>query len=232
MTARPFPTRHHASKQHDRIARRVLLVCVCLVVAGCEYFEVKSSEPTPVVVQTPNDEGIRKYLETINRLASTDSALQADVFYEVEREYLRAPTTTSTLQYATALATPGHPAANPQDGKRLLEALQATPERLMPTERSLVAVLLHDTNARLKLEAENRRLLATLDDRGRTQANSEKRAQTQAEEIARLRRALTEAQQKLDAVKEIERSFIERSPTPPGSRDTNASETQSPPTSR
>jgi hypothetical protein len=92
--------------------------------------------------------------------------------------------------------------------------------------------LLHETNAWLKLDAENRRLLATLDDRSRSQANSDKRAQAQAEEIARLRRALAEAQQKLDAVKEIERSLIERSSTPPGSRDTTPSETQSPPTSR
>jgi hypothetical protein len=183
-------------------------------------------------VQAPSDEGVRKYLETITGLASTDPARQADVFYAVEREYARAPTTTSTLQYAAALATPGHPASRPQEGKRMLEALLATPERLVPAERSLVAALLHETNAWLKLDAENRRLLATLDDRGRSQANSDKRAQAQAEEIARLRRALAEAQQKLDAVKEIERSLIERSPTPPGSRDANPSETQSPPTSR
>ena len=128
--------------------------------------------------------------------------------------------------------TPGHPASNPQEGKRLLETLLATPERMTQQERSLAAVLLHETEARLKLEAENRRLLATLDDRGRSQANSDKRVQAQIEENARLRRALAEAQQKLDAIKEIERSIIERSPTPPGSRDATSSETQSPPTGR
>ena len=48
----------------------------------------------------------------MNGLASTDPARQADVFYEVEREYTRAPTTTSTLHYAVALVTPGHPASN------------------------------------------------------------------------------------------------------------------------
>jgi hypothetical protein len=47
-----------------------------------------------------------------------------------------------------------------------------------------------------------------------------------------LRRALAEAQQKLDAIKEIERSLIERSPTSPGTRDANPSETQSTPSSR
>lgn len=202
------------------------------VLSGCELLTPTPNAPTPTPVQAPTDDGIRKYLETINGLASTDPARQADVYYEVEREYTRAPTTASTLHYAAALATPGHPASKPQEGKRLLEALLATPERMIPTERALVAALLHETNARLTLEAENRRLLATLDDRGRSQANSDRRAQAQAEEVARLRRALAEAQQKLDAVKEIERTFIERSPTPPGSRDANPSETQSPPTSR
>jgi hypothetical protein len=214
----------------DTAARCILLACVML--AGCELMAPTPKAPVPVAVQTPTDEGIRKYLETINGLASTDPARQADVYYEVEREYARAPTTASTLNYAAALVTPGHPASKPQEGKRMLEALLATPERMVPSERALVAALLHETNARLRLEAENRRLLATLDDRGRSQAHSEKRAQTQAEEIARLRRALAEAQQKLDAVKEIERTFIERSPTPPGSRDANPSETQSPSSSR
>jgi hypothetical protein len=214
------------------LSRWLCVVCAALLATGCELIEPPVEAPRPVAVQAPTDEGIRKYLETINGLASTDPAHQADVFYEVEREYTRAPTTTSTLQYAAALVTPGHPATKPQEGKRLLEVLLATPERLVPAERSLVAALLHETNAWLKLEAENRRLLATLDDRGRSQANSDKRAQAQAEEVARLRRALAEAQQKLDAVKEIERSLIERSPTPPGSRDAPPSETQSPPPSR
>jgi hypothetical protein len=208
------------------------MLIASVVLGGCELIAPTSGAPTPTPVQAPADEGIRRYLETINSLASTDPARQADVYYEVEREYARAPTTASTLHYAAALVTPGHPAAKPQEGKRLLETLLATPERMVPAERALVAALLHETNARLTLEAENRRLLATLDDRGRSQANSDKRAQVQAEEIARLRRALAETQQKLDAVKEIERTFIERSPTPPGSRDANPSETQSPPSSR
>jgi hypothetical protein len=172
------------------------------------------------------------YLDIMQNLSTPDPARQADLFYEVEREYTRAPTTASTLRYAVALVTPGHPASSPNEGKRLLETLLATPERMTQDERTLAVVLLHETNVRLKLEAENRRLLATLDDRSRTQANSDKRIQAQIEENARLRRALAEAQQKLDAIKEIERSIIERSPTPPGNRDAAPSETQSPPASR
>jgi hypothetical protein len=200
---------------------------------GCEIAELRRQPEKPPVVTTVSEDSLTIYLDTMTGLArAADPARQADVFYEVEREYTRAPTTASTLRYAVALVTPGHPAANPAEGKKLFETLLATPERMAPAERALAEILLHETNARLKAEAENRRLLATLDDRSRSQANSDKRVQAQVEENSRLRRALAEAQQKLDAIKEIERSIIERSPTPPGNRDTPPSETQSPPAGR
>lgn len=215
---------------------RICLVASLLsALAGCALTDKLTNQPLPAPIVAPaqiSASGLRAYLDTMEGLASPDPARQADVFYEVEREYTRAPTTASTLRYAVALVTPGHPATKPQEGKRQLETLLATPERMTQEERTFAAVLLHETNARLKLEAENRRLLATLDDRGRSQANSDKRVQAQLEENARLRRALAEAEQKLNAIKEIERSIIERSPSPPGSRDANPSETQSSSTSR
>ena len=209
-----------------------------LTLQGCGLTEKLITAPEEKPPAAPANQpavpsgSVRSYLDTMEGLASSDPARQADVFYEVEREYTRAPTTASTLRYAVALVTPSHPASKPLEGKRLLETLLATPERMTQEERSLAAVLLHETNTRMKLEAENRRLLATLDDRSRSQANSDKRVQAQIEENARLRRALAEAQQKLDAIKEIERSIIERSPTPPGSRDATPSETQSSSTGR
>jgi len=206
------------------------IACVIVTICGCTTPLLQAPKPVekPIVVSTSVDEGPRTYLETMNGLSQGDPARQADIFYEVERDYTKAPTTTNTLRYAGALVTAGHSAAKPAEGKKLLEALLASPERMSAAERTLASVLLHETNERLKLAAENRRLLETLDDRSRTQANSEKRAQAQVEENARLRRELADAQQKLDAIKEIERTIIERSPTPSGSRDPNPSETQSP----
>ena len=214
---------------------RCVVACLLSALAGCALTDKIGEAPLPAPIMAPaqiSAGGLHAYLDTMEGLASPDPARQADVFYEVEREYTRAPTTASTLRYALARVTPGHPATSPQEGKRLLEALLATPERMTQEERAFATVLLNETNARLKLEAENRRLLATLDDRSRSQANSDKRVQAQVEENARLRRLLAEAQQKLDAIKEIERTIIERSPTPPGSRDANPSETQSSSTSR
>lgn len=225
-----------------QLHRTIGLLSVCLaalLLQGCELVDGLRKEAQANAAATnspaaaaPVSGNAPSYLDIMNNLSTPDPARQADLFYEVEREYTRAPTTASTLRYAVALVTPGHPASSPSEGKRLLETLLATPERLTQDERTLASVLLHETDVRLKLEAENRRLLATLDDRSRTQANSDKRIQAQIEENARLRRALAEAQQKLDAIKEIERSIIERSPTPPGNRDAAPSETQSPPASR
>jgi hypothetical protein len=214
---------------------RCIVASLPIALAGCGLTDKLGSEPLPAPIVAPaqiSASGLRAYLDTMEGLSTADAARQADVFYEVQREYTRAPTTATTLRYAVALATPGHPASSPQEGKRLLETMLATPERMTQEERTFAAVLLHETNARLKLEAENRRLLATLDDRSRSQANSDKRVQAQIDENARLRRALAEAEQKLNAIKEIERSIIERSPSPPGSRDANPSETQSSSTSR
>jgi hypothetical protein len=212
--------------------RWVAIGIVCAFTAGCELPALRQEPQQPAAVIAPSAEMLEPYLDTMQGLASTDPARQADVFYEVEREYTRAPTTASTLRYAAALVTPDHPASKPAEGKKLLETLLATPERMAPAERTLALVLIHETNARLKLEAENRRLLATLDDRGRSQANSDKRVQAQLEENARLRRALAETQQKLEAIKEIEKDLSERSTSPPGNRDLANSETQSPSTSR
>lgn len=221
-----------SSSLQDQIGRCAVIAAACLLVSGCELVELQRQPEKPAAVTAPYTDGLTTYLETMNSLGGGDAARQADVFYEVEREYTRAPTTASTLNYAIALVTPDHPASKPAEGKKLLETLLATPERMTPQERTLSLVLIQETNARLKLEAENRRLLATLDGRSRSQANSDKRVQAQLEDNVRLRRALAEAQQKLDAIKEIERSIIERSPTPLGNRDTTASETQSPPASR
>lgn len=215
-----------------RVVRCLTALFASALLTACDLPQLRHEPAPPVVVPTSQDDALNLYLETMTGLASLDPARQADVFYEVEREYTRAPTTASTLRYAIALCTPDHPASRPSEGKKLLETLMATPERMTSPERALASVMIHETNSRLRLEAENRRLAATLDDRGRSQANSDKRVQAQIEENARLRRALAEAQQKLDAIKEIERSIIERSPTPPGNRDAPNSETQSSSTSR
>ena len=180
---------------------------------------VSPREAPRVATQAGGDSDVSQYLETMQRLATGGPAQQADVFYEVERAFLAAPTTANTLRRAIALLTPGHPSANIAEGKKLLEQLLATRERLIPAERDLAAFLVKEADERLKLQVEIRRLTATVDERMQRQANSDRRVTALQDEIVRLRRELDEAQKKLDAVKSIERSIIERSATPPAGRE-------------
>lgn len=213
----------------------MLTVAVAAVLASCKTAPEEVREaPTHVAVQ---DNGIMIYLDLMQQLGSGDPAQQADIFYAVERDYASAPTTANSLRYAAALVTSGHPATDVQKGRLVLQTLLATPERLSPAERTLAQILLNEVEARLRLAADNSRLVATVDGRQRSQANSDRRTQVMAEENARLRKALEDAQQKLDKIRDIERSIIERTPTPPGSpsapgnRD-SLPETQSPPAGR
>lgn len=200
-----------------------------LLLSGCVLPTTDIPAPPPPAA-TPNAD-VSVYLDLMQRLGISDPAQQTDLFHEVERTYTAAPTTANSLRYAVALIMPGHPGTNAAEGKKVLETLLASPEKLLVNERLLASVFLQETEARLKLEADARRLLATVDERTRAQANSERRVQTQTEENARLRKSLEEAQAKLDAIRDIERTIIERNPSPPGaagSRSESSVEAQSP----
>ena len=86
---------------------------------------------------------------------------------------------------------------------------------LLPTERELASLLLADVSERLVLIADGRRLRdeASNQDKERTAALT-RRLQVEQEETARLRRALDEAQKKLNAVTQLERSISGRGNPP------------------
>ena len=212
----------------------IAAVTATMALAGCIAPATTRGITAPAPTQSvPLDVG--PHLDLMNRLGSSEPTQQADLFHDVERAYAAAPTTSNTLRYAIALAMPGHPASNAAEGKKLLETLLANPERMLTNERLLASVVLQVVTARLKLDADSRRLLATVDERTRAQANSDRRAQSLADDNARLRKALEEAQAKLDAIRAIERTIIERNPSPPGTagpRSESSVEAQSPPAGR
>jgi len=197
-------------------------IAIMSALAACGgIVPTKAPRATPAAI--PDNSGISAYLDMLNRLANGSAAQQADVFYEVERDYTGSPTTANSLRYGSALVTAGHPAANLVEGKKILERLLANPERLTPAEKNLASFLVKDADVRLQLQAEVRRLAATVDERSRGQANLgtrlQSQVQSQADEIVRLRKQLDEAQQKLDAIKSIEKSIIERNTLPASSRE-------------
>ena len=212
------------------IALSMLLLC------ACESLNPSQSRLPDSSHTVRGESDVNDYMDMLARLSSTDPVQQSDTFYQVEQASLQAPTTMNQLRYALALAMPGHPASDPVKAKKLLDQALLYPERLSVSELALGKSMLHVTEQWLKLQAENRRLLATVDDRTRAQSNSERRLQAQSEELTKLRKALDAAQQKLDAIKDIEKSISERSTTPAGTRDTgnrdSTNQTQTTPAGR
>ncbi|MCW5569856.1 MAG: hypothetical protein KIT78_02070, partial [Steroidobacteraceae bacterium] len=133
------------------------------------------------------------------------------------RDFDAAPTPSRQLRYALVLATPGHASSDTAEAERLLRELTATPESLVPAERALARLELSQLERQSLLAAENRRLQAAVDRAARDRnTTASRRLQAELDENARLRKALEDAQKKLDAIANIERTITERKPQPEG----------------
>jgi hypothetical protein len=117
------------------------------------------------------------------------------------------------------LSTPGHAGYDPVVAQRLLHEVLANPETLLPAERALAFLQLQQVDRQQSLQADVRRL-----QQGAERANNDRIAQltkrltTESEENARLKKLLTDAQAKLDAIANIEGSANKRSNQQPEGR--------------
>ena len=207
----------------SRRALRTLLAGLLLaaggaLVAACGTlsapFAIHRAAPatTPPLAEA---EAARSYLGELARLQSATPSEQAELLQAARAGAESTPTTLSRLRYALMLALPGHAGADPVAARRQLSDLLARPELLLPSERALTAVLLADVNERLVLIAESRRLQdeAASHDKDRMAAVT-RRLQIEQEENARLKHALEDAQKKLNAITQVERSIIGRGNPP------------------
>ena len=193
-------------------------VVASLVLAGCGTlsapFGNRSSEP---VAQRPlaESEAARSYLGELARLQVAAPSEQAELLQAARTAADGAPTTLNRLRYSLLLALPGHAGSDPVAARRQLSDLLARPELLLPSERALASVLLADVNERLVLIAESRRLQeeAAGHDKERMAAVS-RRLQIEQDESTRLRHALEDAQKKLNAITQVERSITGRGNPP------------------
>ncbi|MDB6082583.1 MAG: hypothetical protein JWN43_464 [Gammaproteobacteria bacterium] len=170
----------------------------------------KIAAPPPERPQ-PEASSITPVLELMRTLPAGDPARQAELFQAAKDAAALSPTTSNKLKYALALATPGHGGSDPVAAQRQLAELLATPETLLPIERLLALVELQDVDQRLILQEENKQLReeAPRESRDKLLAIN-RRLAAESDENARLRKALDEAQAKLEAVTHIERSIIDR----------------------
>ena len=162
-------------------------------------------------VPTADGEASRLYLSALAELASSPPARQAELLKAARDAAEASPTTTNRLRYALMLADPGHGGSDPVAARRQLSEILARPEWALPSERALAGLALRETEARLTLAEDAKRVQTDVGAHDRDKlALANRRLATEQDENARLRKALDEAQKKLDAVTQLERASKER----------------------
>jgi hypothetical protein len=200
------------------MANRIYTTVVLAALAGCTasggLLGNTPTEPEASVAtngRASANDGVLLYLETMRDLLEGDPVVQADVFSLVAEAASLEPTTTNRLNYALALATPGHPSSNSGEAQQLLSEIIAASDTLLPEERILATIHLKEVEQRLILDAAAQRLQQEAAATTAEQSNqSAQRLRAMAEENRQLRLELDEAREKLDAITNIERSIRER----------------------
>lgn len=201
--------------------RSLWLSACCVLLAACaggtSLFGSRSSEPArgpdlgAAAASPMETRSLGVYLETMQALIDGDAVLQAEVFDNAAEAASIAPTTTNRLRLALALATPGHAGSDPLEAQSRLAALLAVGDALLPEERILASIHLQEVEERLILDtAARQQRQSSTAEIARLNADRTERLEAAQAENQRLREALTDAQEKLEAIMSIERSIRER----------------------
>jgi hypothetical protein len=198
---------------------RPLVALLACALAGCVTRAPSPSAPAPAqpAQAVPTITDLAPYFDLLEDIATTDAARDATLLADLQAQLVQAPGARATLRYAVALGSAGHKASDPVEARRLLQGVLAAPGDLAPAELGLASVMLREFDARVTLYAQLARQRE--DAEGRLAASNEAHAralQSNAVETARLRRALAQAEQKLQAITEMERELLEQvESTPP-----------------
>jgi hypothetical protein len=188
---------------------KLSVVFLGLLMAGCVGGMGAKREPVAPSVDRDSTEAavISSYLDVCLRLARGSPAEQAEILTTANNDYSAAPTPSRVLRYAMVLSTPGHAGHDPVVAQRLLHEVLANPETLLPAERALAFLQLQQVDRQQSLQADVKRLQQNAERSTNDRiAQLTRQLKTESDESARLKKLLAEAQAKLDAIANIERS--------------------------
>ena len=216
VRAAPTPRRHILRLLHPRIrgvgaARTVLLIAITLL-AGCAQTKGwldkvtsggSSEEKVTLGAPTADD-----YLSELQQLATGDPATQIEIYANAESGATLTPNLSTNLRYALVLGTPGHSEYDPEKAQSLLRELLTQTELMSSAEIALGEIYLEFVEQSIVQGSETRRLRQSTSRHAQTeeQATSLRIATVEAEN-RRLRQALEDAEDKLDAISAIERDI-------------------------
>jgi hypothetical protein len=200
-------------KSCRRTAALFGLIPPLLILGACTGMESRSktTPPSPPAVITPATSTIAPYLDALANMAPGDPTRQQAELAAALASARESPTAANKLRFALALGAAGHKDSNPVEAKRLLADLLAGPNDLGTEELELANAYLREFDARVALYAELARQREESQQKLKSNDSSAtKRADALAAENARLKKQLTEANRKLEAVAEMERSLQEQ----------------------
>jgi DNA repair exonuclease SbcCD ATPase subunit len=186
------------------------LLSACAGLAGVG----DDSPSTAAVTPAPPPPVLAPYLETLAKMGPGDPARQQSELESTLAAAQQERTSVNTLRYALALGSAGHPSSNPVEARRLITELLASPNTLDPIETAFANAYLREFDSRVALYAELARQREEWEQKLKSlDATADRRADALAAENKQLKRALAEAERKLEAVAEMERSLLEQSGT-------------------
>jgi hypothetical protein len=202
-----------------------LLAAAAATLAGCggampTIKRPRNTQSLPAIDRDATESTlIANYLDLCLKVARGSPAEQAEVLTSTASDYQAAPAPSKVLRHAMVLSTPGHAGHDPVVAQRLLREVLANPETLLPAERALAFLQLQQVERQQALQADVRRLQAGAERNTNERITQlTRRLTAESEENARLKRLLAEAQAKLDAIANIERSSNNGRPKQPEGR--------------
>jgi hypothetical protein len=201
----------------DRTLTAGLVALLAMAVAGCGSMESWRSRSHPPPVQAPAESHeakiVSEYLAALSGLVAAAPAEQAETLARARQAATLEASPKARLMYALMLSLPGHGGSDLSAGRKALLEIIATPERLLPQERSLAGIMMATLEARSSTDAENRRLHSQIDRQDRDKASAlNRRIQALVDDNERLKKELDDANAKLDAIATLERSMSDRRP--------------------
>jgi hypothetical protein len=194
----------------QQIARIVCLALAAGALTACANLQPadKGGTAGPAAEASPQPASITTYLDLLDRMAPGDSLRQSAELAGTLASAQQNPTSANRLRYAIALGAAGHSLSNPVEARRLITELLAGQNDLSPQEVSLANALLREYDARVALYADLARQREESDRKLKSvDADGDRRYNALNVETQRLKKALAEAERKLEAVAEMERSL-------------------------
>jgi hypothetical protein len=191
--------------------RKAFFALSALALSACASFQPADKPGSPsqaTELATPKPADIASYFEVLDLMAPGDMVRQSSELATTLTQAQQDPSSSNRLKYAIALGAAGHVQSNPVEARRLINELLAGQNDLTLQEVSLANAFMREYDARVALYAdlarqreESERQLKSID------TESDRRYNALNAETQRLKKALAEAESKLEAVAEMERSL-------------------------